>query len=144
MLNLFAEIMPVLSDDIIYGGILDRFPKLKLVVGEFDLGWLPYFMWRIDSMQNGLGPYVDMPKLKMKASDYVKKRMWHGVINDPEANYVIHQLGPDCVLWGSDFPHIRSIGIDAQGHVASLLEGLSREEQENVVGGNTAALYAIN
>lgn len=144
MVNLFAEVMPILSDDFIYGGILDRFPKLKLVVGEFDLGWLPYFMWRIDSMQNGLGPYVDLPKLKMKASDYIKKRMWHGVINDPEANHVIHLLGPDCVLWGSDFPHIRSIGIEAQGHVASLLEGLSREDQENVVGGNTAALYAIN
>ena len=47
-------------------------------------------------------------------------------------------------MWGSDFPHIRSIGIEAQGHVASLLEGLSREDQENVVGGNTAALYGIN
>ena len=102
------------------------------------------FMWRIASMQNGLGPYVYLPKLKMKASDYIKKRMWHGVINDPEANHVIHLLGPDCVLWGSAFPHIRSIGIEAQGHVASLLEGLSREDQENVVGGNTAALYAIN
>ena len=144
MINLFAEVMPILSDDFIYGGILDRFPKLKLVVGEFDLGWLPYFMWRIDSMQNGLGPYVDMPKLEMKASDYVRKRMWHGVINDPEANHVIHQLGAECVLWGSDFPHIRSIGIEAQGHVSSLLEGLSRSDQENVVGGNTAALYTIN
>ena len=56
MINLFAEVMPVLSDDFIYGGILDRFPALKLVVGEFDLGWLPYFMWRIDSMQDGARP----------------------------------------------------------------------------------------
>ena len=101
-------------------------------------------MWRIDSMQDGLGPYVDMPRLKMKASDYVKKRMWHGVINDPEANHVIRLLGADCILWGSDFPHIRSIGLETQGHVAGLLDGLSRPDQENVVGGNTAALYAIH
>jgi predicted TIM-barrel fold metal-dependent hydrolase len=143
MLSLFAEIMPVLSDDFIFGGILDRHPRLKLVIGEFDLGWLPYFMFRIDSMRNGLGPYVDMPKLKMKPSDYVRERMWHGVINDPDSAYVVPKIGADRILWGSDFPHIRSIGLDAQGHVKNLLAGLARADQEKVVGGNTVDLYGL-
>lgn len=143
MLSLFAEIMPVLSDDFIYGGILDRHPTLKLVIGEFDLGWIPYFLFRIDSMRNGLAPYVDMPKLKLKPSDYVRDRMWHGVINDPDSAYVIPQVGVNRVLWGSDFPHIRSIGLGAESHLKQLLGDLTLADQELIVGGNTAELYRI-
>ena len=143
MINVFVEIMPTLSDDFIFGGILDRFPKLKLICGEFDLGWIPYFTWRIDSMQKSMGPYVSMPKIEMRASDYMRTRIWHGVINDPEASHVIPQIGTSRVLWGSDFPHIRSIGLETQGHVADLLGSLPRDDQEKVVAGNTAELYGL-
>ena len=41
--------------DFIFGGILDRFPKLKVVCSEFELSWIPYFMAQIDSLQDPYG-----------------------------------------------------------------------------------------
>jgi predicted TIM-barrel fold metal-dependent hydrolase len=47
------------------------------------------------------------------------------------------------VLWGSDFPHIRSIGLEAQAHVQKMFGTLPRQDQEQVVGGNAATVFKI-
>ena len=46
-LGVFAEVAPVLSNEFIFGGVLDRFPNLKLVCSEYEVSWLPYWVFRI-------------------------------------------------------------------------------------------------
>ena len=48
------------------------------------------------------------------------------------------------MLWGSDFPHVRSVGVDAHGVVGKMLQELPAEDQAKIVGLNTAELYNIN
>ena len=45
-IDLFIEIQTVLANDFIYGGILDRFPNLKVLCSEFEVSWIPGFMSR--------------------------------------------------------------------------------------------------
>jgi predicted TIM-barrel fold metal-dependent hydrolase len=56
---------------------------------------------------------------------------------------MIPLIGADRVLWGSDCPHIRSIGLEAQEHVHRLLGALPQEEQAKVVGGSAAQVFHI-
>jgi predicted TIM-barrel fold metal-dependent hydrolase len=56
---------------------------------------------------------------------------------------MIPLIGADRVLWGSDFPHIRSIGLGAQEHVQKLFGALPPQDQEQVVGGNAAKVFKI-
>ncbi len=146
MLELFSEIQVVLANDFIFGGILDRFPKLKVVCSEFEVSWIPYFMAQIDSLQDpyGFGARMKLPALEMKASDYMKTRIYHGLIDDPHGSEMMPMVGADRVLWGSDFPHIRSVGLDAQDHVHKLLAQRPEEEQKKVVGGNAATVFNLN
>lgn len=44
-LELYAEGPIVLANESIFGGILDRFPNLKLVLGEFKVSWLPNWLY---------------------------------------------------------------------------------------------------
>jgi predicted TIM-barrel fold metal-dependent hydrolase len=81
--------------------------------------------------------------LKMRASDYMKTRVYHGMIDDAYGPQLMPLIGADRVLWGSDFPHIRSIGLEAQEHVHSQLANLPREDQEKIVGGNAAQVFHI-
>jgi predicted TIM-barrel fold metal-dependent hydrolase len=47
-------------------------------------------------------------------------------------------------MWGSDFPHVRSVGVDAQSAVGKMLAELPPQDQDKIVGLNTAALYNID
>jgi uncharacterized protein len=146
MLELFGEVQEVLANDFIFGGILDRFPDLNVVCSEFELSWIPHFMWRIDELQDpyGFGPRMHLRELKMRASDYMKTRVYHGLIDDAYGPHMIPLIGADRVLWGSDFPHIRSIGLEAQEHVHKMFSALPRQDQEQVVGGNAAKVFNVD
>jgi predicted TIM-barrel fold metal-dependent hydrolase len=145
MLALFGEVQGVLANDFIFGGILDRFPRLNIVCSEFEVSWIPHFMWNLDRLQDpyGFGPRMSIRDLKMRASDYMKTRVYHGMIDDAYGPQLMPLIGADRVLWGSDFPHIRSIGLEAQEHVHSQLANLPREDQEKIVGGNAAQVFHI-
>ena len=142
-IDLFIEAQTVLANDFIYGGILDRFPNLKVLCSEFEVSWIPGFMARLDQIED-VAPRLNLPKLEMKASDYMKTRVYHGFIDDTAAEYAIPHVGVDRVLWGSDFPHIRSIGLDAQSTLVQQLQIFTEEEQAKLVGENAAAVFGLS
>ncbi len=141
--DLFIEIQTVLANDFIYGGILDRFPNLKILCSEFEVSWIPGFMARLDQIED-IAPRLDLHKLDMKASDYMKTRVFHGFIDDTAAEHAIPYVGAGQILWGSDFPHIRSIGLDAQSRLYRQLQTFSAEDQAKLVGGNAATVFNLN
>ena len=61
---LMYEIMGVLANEFIFGQILDRFPRLKLVCSEFEISWIPPFMWRLDQMQEDFGYRLDLAEAR--------------------------------------------------------------------------------
>jgi predicted TIM-barrel fold metal-dependent hydrolase len=137
---LFNEIQTVLANDFIFGGILERFPTLKLVCSEYEVAWIPGFMTRLDQIDDNISRF-GLPRLQMRASDYMRTRVWHGFISDPAAYHTIPYVGVSQVLWGSDFPHFRSIGLEAQSALHELVGSLPRKDQEMVVGGNAAMVF---
>src|SRR5262245_21205089 len=141
LLNLFYEAMGPLANEFIFGQILDRFPGLKVICSEFEISWIPSFMYRLDQMQGAFGALVPLPKLRLLASDYLRTRVWHGTIDDPYARDVIPLIGAEQILWGSDFPHVRSIGLEAHDALARLFEGVPEPDVEKIVGGNVAKLF---
>ena len=145
MLALFGEIQGVLANDFIFGGILDRFPRLNIACSEFEVSWIPHFMWNLDRLQDpyGFGPRMSIRDLKTRASDYMKTRVYHGMIDDAYGPQMVPFIGADRILWGSDFPHIRSIGLEAQEHVHTQLADLPRQDQEKIAGGNAAKVFHI-
>ena len=115
----------MLANDFIFGGILDRFPQLKVICSEFELSWVPGFMARLDQTE-AVAPRLKIPRLKMKAGDYMRERIWHGFIDDTAASFCIPYIGASRVLWSSDFPHVRSIGLDADSAVYGLIAACRR------------------
>ena len=102
----------MLANDFIFGGILERFPELKLVCSEYEVAWIPGFMTRLDQIDENISRF-HLPRLEMRASDYMRTRVWHGssaIRRLPTPFLRRRQSG----LWGSDFPHFRSIGLEAQ------------------------------
>ena len=142
-LDTWEEIPHVLATDFIFGTILDRFPRLDVVTAELELSWIPNFMRRIDMVQGVYSNRLQLPKLQMKASDYLKTRVWHGLIDEPAGVPVISELGAGQVVWGSDFPDTISLGAETGETLLKLLEGVEPGDQEKLVADNAVKLFRL-
>jgi 5-carboxyvanillate decarboxylase len=95
---------------IIFAGVFDRFPKLRLVVGHLGEG-LPYWFFRIDFFHAAnvtTGRYAKVKKLQRKPSEYMQDRIWvttSGMAWAPPILYCQKVLGVDRVLYAMDYPY---------------------------------------
>ncbi len=136
----FAQIVPAMLT-MIADGLLDRFPRLKVLCVEAGCGWAPYMMDRMDEKYEHLG--WTFP-LKMKPSDYFRRNIW--VVAEPEERTlgaVMDLMGEDRVLWGSDFPHIDST-LEAPRLIRKSVAELSPERQKKLLGENARAVFLLD
>ena len=91
--------------DTICGGVLDRFPRLRVGFFEAGLGWLPYWLGRMDEHFDEMRHLV--PWLERRPSDAFREQCF--VTWEPDEVDDLRQLTEmglsGCVLWGSDYPH---------------------------------------
>jgi len=139
-INLFGEAAPVLANEFIFGGIFDRFPGLRVFLSEFDASWMPIFKYRVDRIETfpGLAP------LKRRARSYVDENVFVGIINDPLAAKLRHEIGIDRIMWGSDFPHPPCPYPRTQQRIGEILDGIPESDQAAIVAGNVSKLYGID
>ena len=122
----------------IYGGVLERYPRLRVVLGEAGIGWIPYILWRMD------GEWEDQFKdlsLTMPPSEYWKRQVWATYQTDPVGVKLLDELGVDKVMWGSDFPHPDGVWPDSREYIARELGHLPAATRRAIVCDNAARLY---
>jgi predicted TIM-barrel fold metal-dependent hydrolase len=81
--------------------------------------------------------------LKHDAPEYMKSRIWHGMVTDPYSAMVKDIVGVNQIMWGSDYPHGRSIGTEVHEVLPKIFQGVPQAEQERMVGANVAHVYGI-
>ncbi len=96
---------------IITSGVLDRFPRLQIVIGHMGEA-LPYWLYRLDFMhQAGVkaGRYDCMKPLKKgKVSTYLREHFHitnSGVAWEPAIKFAQNVIGEDRVLYAMDYPY---------------------------------------
>lgn len=116
---------------IVFGGVFDRFPKVKLVLGH--LGeTLPFLLWRLDSRSKLYGV-----KLKREPSDYIRDNMLvtlSGMYSLEPLICTISALGVEKVLFSADYP-FESI----EDAAAFMNEVALPEEQRRAIAYENAA-----
>ena len=92
---------------LIFGGVFERFSRLKIVSAENDVGWLPHFMYRLDHADEKFGAMIAQ-LLPHRPSEYVRRQLWAAFLDDPIGPATYKLFGEDQYMWGSDFPHTDS------------------------------------
>jgi len=90
----------------IFEGVPERFPHLRLAFLEAGVGWAPYWMERMDDEYAKRGA-VEAPVLRRTPSHYIRGgNIWFSCESDewllPQA---LKLIGEDQIVWASDFPH---------------------------------------
>lgn len=142
--ELFNEIQPVLAGDFVFGGVFDRFPELIVALGEYEVSWLPYYTWRMSQLETDFLPLIGYEMPKLSAIDYLLGRVYYGLVDDPLVELVTSQFGSRAkLMWGSDFPHVRSTFPRTHEILEDTLGGLPNELQQEIAGRTAAELFHI-
>ena len=126
--------------EIIYGGVLEDNPTLKLVIGESGIGWIPYVLDHMDLEWDD--QFKDLT-LTMKPSDYWRRQCFATYQTDRIGLLLLDELGEDTIMWGSDFPHPDGIWPDSEEFIERELGHLPDATRHKVVCGNAQRLYGF-
>jgi predicted TIM-barrel fold metal-dependent hydrolase len=124
------------------GGILHRFPKLRVAFLEANTGWLPFWLERIDEHWE-LTP-EQAPKIDRKPSEYfLSGRCFIGMDpEEPDVPWVVKRLGEDVVVYASDYYHWDCAFPDTVKIVAER-DDLSSSAKKKILETNPQRLYKL-
>ena len=124
------------------GGILQRFPKLRVAFLEAGTGWLPSWLERLDEHWE-LTP-EQAPQIDRKPSEYfLSGRCFIGCDPDEKGvKWVVDQLGEDVVVYASDYCHWDCRFPDTVKILAERTD-LSKSAKQKIFKDNPARLYAV-
>ena len=125
---------------IIFAGVLERHPRVRLVLGESGIGWIPYVLWRMDAEWED--QFKDL-SLTMPPSGYWRRQCWATYQTDPIGIKLVDELGADKIMWGSDFPHPDGVWPDSQEYIQKELGHLPADVRDRIVCRNAGELYGF-
>ncbi|HEV3124182.1 MAG TPA: amidohydrolase family protein, partial [Candidatus Dormibacteraeota bacterium] len=129
---------------LISGGVLERFPTLKVILLEANGGWIVPWLERLDHHQEVFR--WDVPYLTMRPSEYFRRQCWISFDADEEfiaatANSPL--CGADRIIWASDYPHPDAKFPGVVAELAESTASLSEAQRRRIFGENAAELYAL-
>lgn len=136
----FEQMIGVLC--IVAGGILERFPRLKVAFLEAGAGWVPYWMERLDEHYEYLRPTV--PWLTRAPSKYMRSEQVYYSFEPDEhtLKFVIDFVGEDRLVFASDYNHPDS-KFPHSVEAVTRREGIRDATMAKIMGANAVGLYGI-
>jgi predicted TIM-barrel fold metal-dependent hydrolase len=123
------------------GGVLERFPRLRVALLEGNCSWAPWLMHRLDEHWEWVGK-VEAPELRMKPSEYFRRNCFLSVESDEvTVKQYVDWFGDDNLVFSTDYPHADSKYPHA---VEAFLElPLSAASQRKILWNNWGRLYDV-
>ena len=135
---------------LIFASVFDRHPRLKVVMAEAGLAWVPSMIQGLDIWYQrtrdgrrltGDGP-ITLPALL--PSEYFHRNIWISFVDDPlGVKMVGGVLDADKVMFGSDYPHPASTWPYSQQVIEEQMQSLPAGVRQKILGENARALFGI-
>lgn len=128
---------------LIFGGVFDRHPRLKVVCVEADAGWVPHYMYRMDHAYKRHRFWMKAPPLEKLPSEYFAEHIYVTFQDDWVAFKTAHLCNVRRLMWASDFPHSDSTWPHSQAVIEEQTKGLTEQERNWICHDNVAGLYGL-
>jgi predicted TIM-barrel fold metal-dependent hydrolase len=129
--------------NLLLSGVLERHPTLHIVSVESGLGWIPFLIEGLDYEVSECAPHIE-DHLSMKPSEYFRRQVhvcyW---FEEDSFRGALNALGPDNIMFETDFPHPTCLYPDPLRHAADQLADVEPDVRRKLVSTNAAELYRI-
>jgi predicted TIM-barrel fold metal-dependent hydrolase len=142
----YASVLPLQLDEplaiMIFSGALERHPGFTLVLAESGIGWLPYFLARMDMEWESLREKLDYATTA-PPSELFRRQVVATFEEEPLAPQLLPFLGADSCMWASDYPHTDSTFPNSRQAIDATLGALPADDVRKIVASNCARLYGF-
>jgi uncharacterized protein len=142
----FATVLPLQLDEplatMIFSGALERHPGLQIVLAESGVGWLPYFLARMDLEWRHLRGKLDYAP-SVAPSELFHRQVFATFEEEELGERFIPLLGADRCMWASDYPHTDSTFPESRQAIEAALGALPAPDRRRIVATNCARLYGF-
>ena len=131
-----------------FTGVFERFPTLRIYFAETQAGWIPHFIFQADDnyartrfwaeRSFGVGPLPQPP------SEYIKRHAVWGFLRDPVGVQLRHQVGVDNLIWGTDFPHQQGDWPESRRVIDEMFVGVPEDERYAMLAGNAVDFFHLD
>lgn len=132
--------------DLILTGVLERHPTLRVGSVEHELGWVPFFLDRLDYTYTQRAHRPGWHRFAGDAlpSDYFRGQVFVSFQEDALGIRDRALIGIDGLMFGSDYPHTESTFPRTAAVLAETLAGVPADDVERIVARNCAELYGFD
>jgi predicted TIM-barrel fold metal-dependent hydrolase len=127
---------------VILSGVCERHPRLRLVLGESGIGWIPYMLERLDDTYDER--LADDLKLPLPPSAYFKRQMYATFQKDLHGVQAMARIAPDNVMWGSDYPHRDGTWPFSQKAIEEQFRDVPEPIARKILGENARRVYRLD
>ena len=127
--------------NLLFSGILERFPRLKVVCAETGLGWVNYVIEACDHEWERRHLWTE--GLTTRPSDLFHRQVYVDFWYEAAGVEQRHSIGMENIMWESDFPHSTSTWPESWTFIERTLKGVPQEERFQLMAGNAMKLYKM-
>ena len=127
---------------LIFDGVFDRFPALKMGVIELGAAWLPSFMRQLEAAFDAFAPHEKrLQSLRLRPSEYIHRQIRVTPFPTEPTGWIIENTGDEICMFSSDFPHVeggrnplRRFDNEVQGFSDVVKDKFFRQNFEDLMG----------
>ncbi|HEV3282498.1 MAG TPA: amidohydrolase family protein [Acidimicrobiales bacterium] len=129
----------------IFGGVFDRHPKLKVAVTENGVQWLPSLVRDMESFFDTHGGAPVRSYLELRPSEYVDRQVFLGasLMKRHEAE-MREEIGVGRIMWGADYPHLEGAAPVHRLVLRQVFGGMPEEDVRRMLGANAVDVFGFN
>ena len=137
----FAQMIQMTS--MIYSGVFDRFPSLRIAYAEAGCGWVPYLMERLDMEYEHRS--AQAPECKVVPSEHLKSgRIFiHCELEDRSIGQIAELLRDDILFCATDFPHEPRTEFHENIEMFLAREDVSMDTKQKIMTENPKRMYPL-
>jgi predicted TIM-barrel fold metal-dependent hydrolase len=143
MMNVVRTCQDIIGT-LIFSGVFDRFPELRIVGVEADAGWAPHYAWRMDHVYDRHRHWNKTKELQRRPSEYFWGNVWLTFQNDWSAIELLDALDVDRLMWANDFPHSDSTWPESRALLGQHMEQVDPITARRILRDNCVELFSLD
>ena len=139
-----ANTVPLVAR-MLFSGMFERFPRLRVLLVEANIGWIPAMLEQTDDMFLRYRWFTEttgaLPTMPSRA---FHRNVWATFMIDTVGMELRHRLNLEHLMWSTDYPHTGTDWPNSRMTIERVFQGVPTDEVRAMLHGNCKRLYALD